>query len=199
MSKKEKKLNNGIEDLRFVASLAVILGLIVVGLNLWNGIKVSVDTYVENQNNNIIEYTKNFIETEKDENINIEDVQFIETNKDANMYMLSYISDSALAVIINVLFVFAYYQLVKFFSKENMENPFDGKAVNCLKKSIKFINVAFGTWLIGGGLLAVIFILAPACYASTAGFDLIMYVLLLTFIQFIIHILEKGQLKENLN
>ena len=69
MSKKIKKINSGIGDLRLLATFAFLMGIIFLILNLWNGIQISVDTYVEYKNNNIVEYTKNFIETERDEDI----------------------------------------------------------------------------------------------------------------------------------
>lgn len=191
-----KKVNNGIGDLRFIAALAAIIGIIAIGLNLWNGIKVSVDTYIENKNGNIVEYTKEFIETKKDEAIDRDDVEYIETKTDANVYMTSYIADTVLSIVITVIGTIGFWRLANFYNKENMENPYNEKVINYLKTTQKFLNSTFTIWFIGSLILLLIFMIAPATYASSIFLDVLMYLVANAFIQFIIFILEKGQLKK---
>jgi len=191
-----KKINNGIGDLKFLAVVALFIVIITMCLNVWKGIKISVDTYVENQNNTIVDYTKEFIEKEKDEDVDRDDIEYIKTKKDANIYMISYISNTVLALVINIMFIGVYYQLINFFGKENMENPYDKKTIIRLKKSLKFLNASAIIWLVGTLLIEIVFLFAPARYSSMLGFNLILYATMAAFIQFIIFILEKGQLKK---
>lgn len=194
MSKKEK-IKNGIGDLRFIAALAAIIGIITIGLNFWNGIKVSVDTYVENKNGTIIEYTKNFIETKNDEDIDRADAEYIETKTDANMYMISYISDTVLCIIITVIGTIGFWRLANFYKKEHMENPYDEKVINHLKTTQKFMYSTWIIWIVGTLIQVIIFMSVTVGYSSSIFVDIVMYLVANAFIQFIIFILEKGQLK----
>ena len=128
--------------------------------------------------------------------IYIEDAEYIKTEKDAKQYMYSYIGDTALSVLISFISVCAYYQLARFFDKENMENPYDEIPKKRLKKALKYLYASCITWLLGGVILTTIFVNASVSYSSNAGFDFILYALLVAFIQFIIYLLEKGQLKK---
>lgn len=191
-----KKINNGIGDLSFIAALAVFLGIIAIAINGWNVIKTSVDTYVENKNGNIIEYTENFIKTKNDEDIDRDVAEFITTKKEANMYILSYISDTFLYMIITVIGTIGFWRLGNFYKKENMENPFDEKVIKGLKTTQKIIYSTWVVWIIGQIIQFIIFIPAPASYSSSILEKIIMYLITNAFIQFIIFILEKGQLKK---
>ena len=195
MSKKDK-IKNGIGDLRFIAALAAVIGIIVIALSTWNGIKVSVDTYIENKNNNIVEYTKNFIETKNDENIDKEDIEYIETKNDANMYMVSYIADTVLYITITVFGTIGFWRLANFYNKENMKNPYDEKVINYLKTTQKFMNATWVIWLIGTIIQVILFMSVTVGYSSSIFLDIIIYLVANAFIQFIIFILEKGQLKK---
>ena len=191
-----KKINNGIGDLSFIAALAVLLGIIAIVINGWNVIKTSVDTYVENKNGNIIEYTENFIKTKNDKDIERDVAEFITTKKEANMYILSYISDTFLYIIITVIGTIGFWRLGNFYKKENMENPFDEKVIKSLKTTQKIIYSTWVVWIIGQIIQFIIFIPAPASYSSSILEKIIMYLITNAFIQFIIFILEKGQLKK---
>lgn len=191
-----KKINNGIGDLSFIAALAVLLGIIAIAINGWNVIKTSVDTYVENKNGNIIEYTENFIKTKNDKDIERDVAEFITTKKEANMYILSYISDIFLYIIITVIGTIGFWRLGNFYKKENMENPFDEKVIKSLKTTQKIIYSTWVVWIIGKIIQFIIFIPAPASYSSSILEEIIMYLITNAFIQFIIFILEKGHLKK---
>ena len=191
-----KKIENGIKDLRFIAAFACILGIITIILNTWNGIKVSIDTYVENKNNNIVEYTKNFIETKDDEYIDRDDAQYIETKKDANMYMISYVSDTLLYIILTIVGTIGFGRLANFYNKENMKNPYDEKVINNLKTTQKFMNSTWIIWFVGSLTIVIPFTFATVSYSASYLFDIILYLIANAFIQFIIFILEKGQLKK---
>ena len=195
--KQTKKIKNGVGDLRLIAAVATILGIIVLVLNAWNGIKVSIDTYVENKNGNIIEYTKNFIETENDKNISREDTEYIKTKKDANMYMTSYISDVVLSIIITVIGTIGFWRLTNFYNKENLDNPFDENVINNLKTTQKFMYNTWVVWIIGTLIECIVFMFATVSYSSALLENVILYLIANAFIQFIIFILEKGQLKNS--
>lgn len=191
-----KKINNGIGDLRFIAALAAVIGIITIGLTLWRGIKVSVDTYVENKYGNVVEYTKNFIETKNDEDIDREDVEYIESKTDANMYMISYVSDSVLYVIITVFGTIGFWRLANFYKKENMENPYEENVINYLKTTQKYMSATWVIWIIGTIIQIFAFMTVTTGYSSSMFFDIVIYFVAAAFIRFIIFILEKGQLKK---
>lgn len=194
--KKLKKVNNGIGDLRFVAAFFATLGIITIVLNIWNTITVSVDAYIENNNDNIVEYTKNFIENSSNDDIDRNDIEYIETEKDAKIYMLSYVYDNIVYIIITVVGTIGFCRLVTFYNKENMENPYDEKVVESLRKTSKFIEKPIIIWLIAEILIGFLATVA-ATYSSSMFFDILVYTASASFIRFIIFILEKGKLKSN--
>ena len=195
--KQTKKIKNGVGDLRLIAAVATILGIIVLVLNTWNCIRVSIDTYVENKNGNVVEYTKNFIETKNDKDINREDKEYIKTKKDANMYMTSYISDVFLSIIITAIGTIGFWRLTNFYNKENLDNPFDENVINNLKTTQKFMYNTWVVWIIGTLIECIVFMFATVSYSSALLEDVILYLIANAFIQFIIFILEKGQLKNS--